>query len=86
MEALKLEVLDLYRDSKKIRSDNLKKLIDDRVKKPTMEYFRRKMEEQTKNYDNFVMNHEIRHMMFEESKELAIEDYFAKRDSTKPAA
>jgi hypothetical protein len=29
MEALKLEVLDLYRDSKKIRSDNLKKLIDE---------------------------------------------------------
>ena len=29
MEALKLEVLDLYRDNKKIRSDNLKKLIDE---------------------------------------------------------
>ena len=29
MEALKLEVLNLYRDNKKIRSDNLKKLIEE---------------------------------------------------------
>ena len=72
--------------SPKSRNTHLKKLIDDRVKKPTMEYFRREMEEQTKNNDNFVMTHEISHKMFEKCKELAIEDYFAKRDGTKPAA
>ena len=67
----------------KSRNGHLKKLIDDRIKKPAIEYYRRKMEDfkreqRTYTDNNVVMTHQIRMDMFEEATLLAIDDYFTK--------